>query len=228
MALPDAPPSAASGGLRRLPLNVWILTAVSFLTDVSSEMTVNLIPLFLAEVLGVRTNIIGLIEGLAETTASFTKLYSGVLSDRLGKRKALTVLGYSLSTFSKPFLYLATTWEWVLGVRVADRLGKGIRTAPRDALMADSVNEKQRGLAFGLHRAGDTAGAFVGLAIAALVIWATQAGVADITCATFQLIVLISFFPALLAVLVLAFGAREVSGGKKSSVPVFSLEGLDR
>jgi MFS family permease len=220
--------STSAGGLRSLPRNVWVLTAVSFLTDVSTEMTLNLIPLFLAEVLGVGTSIIGLIEGVAETTASFTKLYAGVLSDRWGSRKGLTVLGYGLSTVAKPFLYFATTWEWVLGVRFADRIGKGIRTAPRDALMAGSVDEKQRGLAFGLHRAGDTAGAFVGLAIAGLVIWMTQAGVADITQATFQLIVLISFFPALLAVLVLAFGAREVPGGKKSSVPVFSLQGLDR
>ena len=214
-------------GLRSLPRNVWVLTLVSFLTDVSSEMVVNLVPLFLASVLGVRMNIIGLIEGVAETTASLTKLYSGAISDRIGKRKGLTVLGYGLSTISKPFLYFATTWQMVLRVRFADRMGKGIRTAPRDALMAGSVDEKQRGLAFGLHRAGDTAGAFIGLLIAAIVIWQTQAGVAQITRPTFQLIVLISFVPALLGVLVLAFGAREVAGLKKSSVPVFSLAGLD-
>lgn len=227
MSEATSPEKAKTSGLRNLPRNVWVLTVVSFLTDVSTEMTLNLIPLFLASVLGVRTGIIGLIEGVAETTASLTKLYSGVLSDRWGSRKGLTVLGYGLSTISKPFLYFATTWERVLAIRFFDRMGKGIRTAPRDALMAGSVNEKQRGLAFGLHRAGDTAGAFVGLGIAALVIWATQAGEAEITLPTFQLIVLISFFPALLAVLVLAFGAKEVPGGKKTSTPVFSLRGLD-
>jgi MFS family permease len=219
--------TATPNGLRSLPRNVWVLTVVSFLTDVSTEMTLNLIPLFLASVLGTRTSIIGLIEGVAETTASFTKLYSGVLSDRWGSRKWLTVAGYGLSTIAKPFLYFVSTWQWVLGVRFFDRMGKGIRTAPRDALMAGSVEDKQRGLAFGLHRAGDTAGAFVGLAVAAFVIWATQAGVAEITRPTFQLIVLISFFPALLAVLVLAFGAREVAGGKRASAPVFSLEGMN-
>jgi MFS family permease len=236
MTGPPFEPTLPASGLRSLPRNVWVLTVVSFLTDVSSEMVVNLVPLFLASVLGVRTSIIGLIEGVAETTASLTKLYSGAISDRIGKRKGLTVLGYGLSTVSKPFLYFATTWQWVLGVRFADRMGKGIRTAPRDALMAGSVDEKQRGLAFGLHRAGDTAGAFVGLLIAAIVIWQTQTGVAQITQPTFQLIVLISFFPALLAVLVLALGAREVAAAahpregaaaKKSSVPVFSLAGLD-
>jgi MFS family permease len=145
--------------VRRLPRNVWVVTVTSFLTDVSSEMLVNLIPFFLANILGVRTAVIGLIDGIAETTASLVKILSGALSDKLGKRKWLTVAGYSLSTVAKPFLYFANAWGWVLGVRFADRVGKGIRTAPRDALIADSIDKDQRGLAFGLHRAGDTAGA---------------------------------------------------------------------
>jgi MFS family permease len=214
--------------LRRLPINVWVLTATSFLTDVSSEMIVNLIPLFLSNVLGVRTSVIGLIDGIAETTASLLKLYSGALSDKLGNRKWLTVAGYGLSTLAKPFLYFASTWGWVLGVRFADRMGKGIRTAPRDALMAGSVDEKQRGLAFGLHRAGDTAGAFTGLAIAALVISLTQQGATGLTRATFQTIVLISIIPAALAVLVLALFAREVGAKPKASTPTFSLAGMDK
>jgi MFS family permease len=118
-------------GLRNLPINVWIVTATSFLTDISSEMIVNLVPLFLANVLNAGTAIIGLIEGLAETTASLMKIYSGALSDKLGKRKWITVVGYALSAIAKPFMYFAASWEWVLGVRVADRLGKGIRTAGR-------------------------------------------------------------------------------------------------
>jgi MFS family permease len=214
-------------GIRRLPLNVWVVTATSFLTDISSEMITNLIPLFLANVLGAKTAVIGMIEGIAETTASLMKLYSGWLSDRLGKRKWLTVLGYSLSTIAKPFLYFANAWGWVLGVRFADRMGKGIRTAPRDALMAGSIDAKQRGLAFGLHRAGDTAGAFTGLAIAALIIWLTQSGAAQLTRSTFQVLVLISFIPALLAVLVLAAFSREVNVKAGGKTPIFSLIGLD-
>jgi MFS family permease len=214
-------------GLRRMPLNVWVLTATSFLTDISSEMIINLIPLFLANVLGVRTAVIGLIDGIAETTASLMKVYSGALSDRLGERKWLTVLGYGLSTLAKPFLYFANTWGWVLGVRFTDRLGKGIRTAPRDALVADSIDEKQRGLAFGLHRAGDTAGAFVGIAIAAAIVWATQANAIDLSRRTFQIAVLASIIPAVLAVLVLALGAREVKGDKKADLPTLRLKDMD-
>lgn len=213
--------------LRRLPRNVWVVTATSFLTDISSEMLAYLIPLFLANVLKTGTAVIGLIDGIAETTASLMKIYSGWLSDKLGRRKWLTVLGYAISTIAKPFLYFANTWGWVLGVRFADRLGKGVRTAPRDALVAGSVDKKLRGLAFGLHRAGDTAGAFVGLLVAAIIIWLTQAGAAQLERSTFQIIVLASIIPAALAVLVLAIGAREVKAEGKSSTPVLSLKGLD-
>jgi len=214
-------------GWRSLPRNVWVVTAGSFLTDISSEMIVYLIPLFLANVLGVRTSVIGLIEGVAETTASLVKLYSGALSDKLGKRKFLVVTGYSLSTFAKPFLYFANTWGLVLGVRFMDRVGKGIRTAPRDALVADSIDEKQRGLAFGVHRAGDTAGAFVGLAAAAYIVWMNQGSAPDLSRATFQIAVLASFIPALLAVLVLVVGVREIPGKGTGKAPVLSLQGLD-
>jgi MFS family permease len=215
---------------RRLHPNIWFLTIGSFLTDVSSEMLTNLIPLFLYTVLGVQTSIIGLIDGIAETTASLVKIYSGALSDRLGKRKIITIIGYALSTISKPFLYFAATWEWVLGVRFSDRMGKGIRTAPRDALLADSTNSDQRGLAFGLHRAGDTAGAFVGLGIAALIIWLTQSGVAELTRHTFQIIVLASIIPAVLAVLVLALGVKEIEAARKDKtiLPSLSWKALNK
>jgi MFS family permease len=215
-------------GLRNLPINVWIVTATSFLTDVSSEMLNNLIPLFLANVLNTGTAIIGLIDGVAETTASLMKIYSGALSDKLGKRKWLTVFGYGLSTIAKPFLYFAQTWHWVLGVRFADRIGKGIRTAPRDALVADSVDDTQRGLAFGLHRAGDTAGAFFGLMIAAVIIWLTQAGAAQLQERTFHIIILASIIPAVLAVLVLALGAKDIASEGKPKVPSLSLKGMDK
>ncbi len=214
--------------LQRLPRNVWVVTITSFLTDVSSEMLVNLIPFFLANVLGVRTAVIGLIDGIAETTASLVKILSGALSDKLGKRKWLTVASYGLSTLAKPFLYFTTAWGWVLGVRFADRVGKGIRTAPRDALIADSINKSQRGLAFGLHRTGDTAGAFLGLGIAATIIWLTQSQTVLLSSDTFKLIVLVSIVPAVLAVIVLAWGAVDVAGaGKGGEKTRLSLKGMD-
>jgi MFS family permease len=214
-------------GLRSLPLNVWIVTATSFLTDVSSEMIFNLVPLFLANVLKAGTAVIGLIDGLAETTASLMKIYSGAISDKLGNRKWITVIGYALSTIAKPFMYFANAWGAVLGVRITDRLGKGIRTAPRDALVAESIDDKQRGLAFGVHRAGDTAGAFVGLAIAAAIVWRIQAAAVDLTRHIFQTVVLVSIIPAVMAVIVLAVGARDVAGKGRSKTPTLSLAGMD-
>lgn len=214
--------------LRRLHPNIWVVTATSFLTDISSEMIVYLIPLFLSNILGVRTAVIGLIDGVAETTASLLKVYSGALSDRLGNRKWLAVLGYGLSTLSKPFLYFANSWGWVLGVRFGDRAGKGIRTAPRDALVAASTGEQSRGLAFGLHRAGDTAGAFLGIGIAALIIWQTQTNASLLSVETFRVAVLVSIIPAVLAVIVLALGAREVAvPGPRSEKLRFGWKGLD-
>jgi MFS family permease len=215
--------------MRRLPRNVWVLSAASFLTDVSSEMLFNLLPLFLANVLGASTAVVGLIEGIAETTASLLKAYSGALSDRLGRRKTLTVLGYTLSTVAKPFLYLANSWGLVLGVRFTDRVGKGIRTAPRDALLAGSIEPERRGLAFGLHRAADTAGAFLGIGIAALIIWRTQASDPTLERGTFQTVVLASIIPAVLAVLLLVLGVREKALPRQPGSPFrLSLAGLDR
>jgi MFS family permease len=203
--------------LRRLPRNVWVMSATSLLNDISSEMLLNLIPFFLANILGVGTAVIGLIDGLAETTASLMKVFFGALSDRYGKRKPFAVAGYALSAFTKPLLYFASSWGLVLGVRVADRIGKGIRTAPRDALIADSVDQNQRGISFGLHRAADTLGAFIGLGIAALIIWRTQANALLLARSTFQTVVLVSIVPGILAVLVLALGAVEIAGKGKTS-----------
>jgi MFS family permease len=197
--------------------------------DISSEMLLNLLPLFLFNVLGVRTAAIGAIEGVAESASSLLKMFSGWLSDRLGKRKHLAVLGYGVSTLVKPFLYFVTTWTGVLAVRFGDRVGKGIRTAPRDALVADSVDECQRGIAFGLHRAGDTAGAVVGIGIALLILLATERGAVELSRASFQLVVLASMVPAMLAVLVLALGARETPiEGQKAKPPKLTLAGFDR
>jgi len=220
--------ASQKGGLRTLPRNVWAVSLTSFFMDISSEMVINVLPLFLSNVLGVKTNIIGLIEGVAEATASLLKVFSGWLSDRLRARKWLAVSGYGLSTLAKPFFYFANSWGAVAGVRWADRVGKGIRTAPRDALVADSIDERHRGLAFGLHRAADTGGAMIGLLIALGVVWLAQAGSTELNRATFQTVVLISLVPAFLAVLSLAIGAQDVPVTKARERPRISFRGLGR
>ncbi|MBE2198556.1 MAG: MFS transporter [Anaerolinea sp.] len=212
---------------QQLPRNVWVVTITSFLTDISSEMVINLLPLFLANVLGVRTSLIGLIEGVAESAASLLKIFSGWFSDKLGRRKSLAVAGYAISTLMKPFLYIVGSWGGVLAVRFGDRVGKGVRTAPRDALLADSVDAQHRGLAYGLHRAGDTAGAMIGLLIALAVIWAAQQGAVALTRSAFQQVVLVSIIPAALAVVVLAVGARETAVAHQRPLPQLSWRGFD-
>lgn len=214
--------------LRNLPRNVWAVGFTSFFMDISSEMVINIIPLFLANVLGVQTGIIGLIEGIAEATASILKLFSGWLSDRLGGRKWLAVAGYALSALSKPFFYFADSWELIAGVRWIDRIGKGIRTAPRDALVADSITKETRGLAFGFHRTMDTAGAMIGLIIAAVIVWLAQASNLDLTKSTFQTVVLISLAPAFLGVLSLIIGAQDVVVSKTRDLPRFSLRSMGK
>jgi len=214
--------------LRRLPRNVWAVSLTSFFMDVSSEMVLNILPLFLSNVLGVKTNIIGIIEGAAEATASLLKLFSGWLSDKLRARKWLAVAGYGISALAKPFFYFANTWGVVASVRWADRVGKGVRTAPRDALVADSIEEKHRGLAFGLHRAADTAGAMLGLLIALGVVWLAQSSAVALGSDTFRAVVLISLLPAVLAVLSLVIGARDVPVTKQREAPKFALRSLGR
>ena len=214
--------------IRNLPRNVWAVSATSFFMDVSSEMVLNILPLFLANVLGVQTAIIGVIEGVAEATASVLKLFSGWLSDRLHQRKWLAVIGYGLSALSKPFFYFAATWEAVAAVRWVDRVGKGIRTAPRDALVADSIDPKQRGLAFGFHRAADTAGALVGLLIALFVVWLAEGSSSDLTAQTFRVVVLVSLIPAALAVISLVFGAKDVTVKGQRTAPKFAFRALGR
>lgn len=229
MTHPDANPTPGfSQSLSQLPSNVWAVTAASFFTDVSSEMILNLMPLFLANVLGVHTDVIGLIEGMAESASSLLKIFSGWLSDRLGSRKNLASLGYAVSTVSKPFLYVASTWPAVLAIRLADRVGKGIRTAPRDALIADTIDEQHRGVAFGLHRAGDTAGALLGLLIAIGVVWATEAGAVRLEGIAFQRIALIGVVPAVLGTLAIFLGARDVAVAKSGSPPRLTLRGFDQ
>lgn len=225
---PTEKTSNTSAAIRSLPRTVWAVSLTSFLMDISSEMVINVLPLFLSNVLGVKTNIIGLIEGVAEATASILKVFSGWISDRIGSRKWLAVFGYGLSALTKPFFWFANTWHYVAGIRWADRVGKGIRTAPRDALVADNVQAQHRGLAFGLHRAADTAGAMIGLLTSAFLVWRLQGSNQLFQNQTFKTIVLISIVPAFLAVLALALGAEEAK--KKSTVqkPKITFKGLGK
>ena len=206
--------------LTHYPRNVYITALASLLTDISSEMVVYLLPLFLANVLRTPAPIIGLIEGVAEATASLTKLVSGYISDRIGNRKWPTVIGYTLSLAAKPLLAVAGSWEAVFVARFADRFGKGIRNAPRDALIADSVEPARRGDAFGFQRAGDTLGAFLGLAVAIGVVYLTQQQAVLLTQSTFTTLVWLSMIPIALAVVVLIVGLQEVGkvqGGNRPS-----------
>lgn len=220
-----SPPPRIEGALNR---NLWAVSITSFFADVSTDMVVNLVPLFLANVLGVQTALIGLIEGLAETTASLLKPVSGWLSDRLGKRKWVAVSGYAISALAKPFYLVAATWGVVAGVRWADRVGKGIRTAPRDALLAESISAERRGFAFGFQRSADTLGAVVGLLIALLVIWRVQQGSTVLTLGAFRRVALLSLIPAFLAVLALAIMARDVPKARSTPRPALRLRGMGR
>ena len=187
--------------LARLPGGVWALGFVSLFMDVSSEMIHGLLPVFLTSVLGASTEMIGLIEGVGEATASISKLFSGWVSDRLGQRKMLAVIGYGLSALSKPLFALAPTSSLVLAARFSDRVGKGIRGAPRDAMVGDLVPTGLRGAAYGLRQALDTIGAFVGPLIAIALMAALDGN--------FRLIFWLALIPGLISVLVLLIAVRE-------------------
>jgi MFS family permease len=186
---------------RNLPRSVWALGFVSLFMDMSSELVHSLLPIFMATVLGASMVTIGLIEGVAEATAAVAKVFSGAISDRIRKRKALVVLGYGLSALTKPVFPLATTIGWVFGARFADRVGKGIRGAPRDALVADVVPQQQRGAAYGLRQALDSVGAFLGPLLALLFMIGFSNDI--------KAVLWVAVAPALLAVLVLVAGVSE-------------------
>lgn len=194
------PPGPARGGAG-MPPTVWALGIVSLLMDVSSEIIHALLPIFLTAGLGVSVAMVGLIDGVAEATASISKVFSGYVSDRVGRRKPLILLGYGLAAATKPLFAVATSAGAVLGARFADRIGKGIRGAPRDALIADVTPPEIRGRAFGLRQALDTAGAFLGplLAIGLMVVFADD----------MRAVFWVAAIPALLAVLVVLFRVEE-------------------
>lgn len=198
---PDGPAAAEADHTCRVPRNVVVLGLVSLLTDASSEMVYPILPLFLANVLHAPVSAIGLIESLAEATASLVKVASGRLSDRMLRRRPLVALGYSLSNVVKPLMALVPGWPAVLALRVADRFGKGVRTAPRDALIADSGTAEKRGRDFGFHRALDT----IGAAIGPLTAWAVLTLVPD----GYRLIFWLSAIPGSLAVVLVLVAVRE-------------------
>ena len=189
--------------------NVVGLGLVSLLTDISSEMLFPIIPIFLTTILHANMAVIGFIEGVAEALSAFLKLIAGIAADRWKNNKLLTILGYGSSTIAKPFLALATIWQHVLAVRVIDRIGKGIRTTPRDALLAASVKDTERGKYFGLHRTMDTIGAVCGVLITTILLYFWGSGEAS-----FRNIFWISFIPALLAVIILFIFVHDVKTKK--------------
>ena len=188
--------------------NVFIAGLVSFFMDVSSEMIYPLVPLYLSNVLGVNKSIIGLIEGIAESTASLLKVFSGWFSDRIGNRKWLMAAGYSISTLSRPIVSLATGWQHILGSRFMDRFGKGVRTAPRDAIIAESSEKTHLGRAFGFHRSMDTMGAVVGPALAFFLL--------GLFSNNYRMVFWLSIIPGTIAVLLIIFFITEK---KKVSLP---------
>jgi len=217
---------------RRLPQNVFFISLVSLLNDASSEIVYPLLPFFLSLSLGASPAIVGLIEGGAESISSFLKLFAGYFSDRTGKRKAPVVFGYALAGLARPLLGFATSWPQVFAVRFADRIGKGIRSAPRDAMIADSASPTERGLAFGFHRAMDHLGAVIGPLIGYVLLIMLTSDADAPTQGEYKLIFLAASVPALAAVLVAAFAIRETRPPKGevkplAAPPSFSLRGFD-
>lgn len=204
----------SSGKLIKIPAGIWILGFVSMLMDISSEMIHSLLPLFMVGILGATAFVVGVVEGLGESIALIVKVFSGTLSDYLGKRKGLAVFGYALGALSKPLFAIAPTIGFVLAARLLDRIGKGVRGAPRDALVADIAPATVRGAAFGLRQSLDTVGAFLGplLAVGLMLLWAND----------FRAVFWVAVIPGMLAVVLLLIGVRESERhvGDKRSNPI--------
>ncbi|MGI8735080.1 MAG: MFS transporter [Pyrinomonadaceae bacterium] len=228
---------AATPGLwrryRRLPSNVFAISLVSLLNDASSEIIYPLLPVFLSLTLGASPAIVGMIEGAAESVSSLLKLFSGYFSDRRGKRKGFVVLGYSLASLARPLLAFATSWYQVLAIRLTDRVGKGIRSAPRDAMIADTVAVEERGLAFGFHRAMDHTGAVLGPILGYLLLALFADNRNAPTADDFTKLFLLASIPALAAVFVVTLFVREspsrsrVHDYEPLKPPSLSLRGFD-
>jgi len=201
--------------LRRIPRGIWVLGFVSLLMDVSSEMIHALLPVYLVGTLGISTLAVGVIEGIAESTASIVKVFSGALSDWLGRRKLLAAVGYGLAALAKPVFPLAQTVGWILAARFVDRVGKGIRGAPRDALIADLAPPGMSGAAFGLRQSLDTTGAYLGPLLAIVLMWLSTDDI--------PLVFWVAVLPACGAFALIAFGVRDApreSGARQPHMPL--------
>lgn len=207
-------------GLARIPRGVWALGFVSMFMDLSSEMIHALLPIYLVTGLGASALAVGLIEGIAEATANITKIFSGVLSDRLGRRKLLAAVGYGLAAFTKPVFPLASTVEWLIAARFVDRVGKGIRGAPRDALVADMTPPELRGASFGLRQSLDTIGAFLG-PLAAIGLMALSAN-------DFRFVFWVAVIPAFVAFGLMVFGVEEPARSEAPAKPPLRLRDMTR
>lgn len=219
------------GRFRGLSSNVLALSAVSLLNDTSSEIIYPLLPTFLALTLGASPFAIGLIEGIAESVASLLKLFSGYVSDKIGNRKLPVFVGYALAAVTRPFLAFVTTWHQVLFVRTTDRIGKGIRGAPRDALIASSVPLERRGFAFGFNRAADHMGAVLGPAIAFLLLYFIAANSDSPTAKEYQQVFLYASIPVVLGLIVIVAFVHEKPHERVANVSTrikFSLAAFDR
>jgi len=221
---------------QRLPRNVFAISFVSLLNDISSEIIYPLLPAFLSLTLNASAGVVGIIEGTAESISSLLKLFAGYFSDKRGKRKGFVVFGYSLSSFVRPLLAFAGSWHQVFALRLIDRVGKGIRSAPRDAMIADTVSIKERGLAFGLHRAMDHTGATLGPLVGYLLVQFFAADQSALTAQDFSNIFLLASIPAIAAVIVVSLFVREsYKPGRPArhdtiitSPPRLSLRGFDK
>ncbi|HSS26729.1 MAG TPA: MFS transporter [Usitatibacter sp.] len=204
----------------RVPRGVWVLGFVSLLMDISSEMIHSLLPMFLVTTLGTSALVVGVIEGLGESAALVVKVFSGTLSDYLGKRKALAVVGYAMGALSKPLFAIAPVAGFVLAARLIDRVGKGIRGAPRDAMVADMTPPEVRGAAFGLRQALDTVGAFTGplLGVALMLLWSDD----------FRAVFWVAVVPGLASVALLAFALREPTVQARERVNPIRMDNLRR
>jgi MFS family permease len=213
MRSPPSPPAATPA---TIPAGIWVLGFVSLLMDVSSELILSLLPVFMVTVLGVSPLVVGLIEGVSEATALIVKVFSGVLSDYFGRRKPLALLGYGLSALVKPLFALAMSAAWVFAARFVDRIGKGLRGAPRDALIADLAPTGARGASFGLRQALDVAGAFIGplLAMGLMLLWTND----------FRAVFWVAVLPGLLAVALLFFGVKEPEAAAQAARGVNPLQ----
>jgi len=200
-----------------IPANSFYLGLISFLNDLSSEMLLNLMPIFLTDVLGVKTRVVGIIEGVADSTASILKIVSGYISDKIGKKKGLVIIGYILSGISKMLFYFASSWKFLLGLRFTDRVGKGLRSSAKDALIANTTEKNEMGKAFGFNRAMDTLGAVTGLFLAAFIIYIYSKGAYVLTAQVYRKLVVVAIVPIIISWFIGFYYVEdvEVKEGKK-------------